>query len=379
MKKGTRKSQSPSATRVFVALLSWIMVVGVVTGGARGRYVQQSQSPPANPVASGTAARGDALSSGSRRTASVLVSGGEDYRIGANDVLEVQVENAPELSGEVRVNAAGSFPMYFLGRIIAQNKTPEEVAQFIADQLRGDYLRNPKVTVKVKEYNSRSFFIHGSVRIPNVYQIEGTPSLLELITLAGGLAENHGSTAFVIRKLKHAEPTPPQPINGSVSKVTDKRPADAEPDPTSEGSARYELKSVNINQLLKGHFEQDMFLEPGDIINIPPSDVFFVAGEVNTPGSYPLKEGTTLRQAISLAQGTKFNAALDHGIIFRENASGKREEIKVDVGAVMSGKKEDMPILANDIIIVPNSRTKSIGGALLRAFGLSSVARLPLP
>ena len=43
-----------------------------------------------------------------------------------------------------------------------------------------------------------------------------------------------------------------------------------------------------------------MFLEPGDTVNIPPTDVFFVAGEVNQPGSFPLKDGTTLRQAISL-------------------------------------------------------------------------------
>jgi hypothetical protein len=45
----------------------------------------------------------------------------------------------------------------------------------------------------------------------------------------------------------------------------------------------------------------------------------------------------------------------------------------------MSGKKEDISIIANDIIIVPNSRSKTFGGALLRAFGLSTVARLPIP
>ncbi|HLF85018.1 MAG TPA: SLBB domain-containing protein, partial [Blastocatellia bacterium] len=129
----------------------------------------------------------------------------------------------------------------------------------------------------------------------------------------------------------------------------------------------------------RGHFDQDMFLEPGDIVNVPPTDVFFVAGEVNQPGSFPLKEGTTLRQAISLAQGTNYKAALDRGVVFREGAAGKREEVHVDIGAIMAGKKEDVPIMANDIIIVPNSRTKTIGGALLRAFGLSTVARIPIP
>ncbi len=120
-----------------------------------------------------------------------------------------------------------------------------------------------------------------------------------------------------------------------------------------------------------------MFLEAGDIINIPQADVFFVAGEVNAPGEFSLKEGTTLRQAISMAQGMKFEAATSRGIIFRDDASGKREEMRIDIGAVMNGKKQDVAIMPNDIIIVPNSQFKSVGGALLRAFGLTTVQRVP--
>ncbi len=362
------KRETETIRRRFLAgAMLLIIALGV---GASGGSVKQDKTQTSGSSASGTSGRSSALGGGNSAT-KVLVSGGEDYRIGANDVLELQIENAPELSREVRVTAAGTFLLPYLGRVTAQQKTPEELAQYIADHLRGDYLKDPKVIVRVKEYNSRSFFIQGSVRSPNVYQIEGKPSLLELITLAGGLAENHGATAFIIRKIKPATPTASQ-TDQTVS-------TEPEKDPDGENAPRYELKSVHINALLKGHFEQDMFLEPGDIINIPPTDVFFVAGEVNQPGSFPLKEGTTLRQAISLAQGTKFNAALNRGIIFRENSTGKREELTVDVGAVMSGKKEDLNILANDIIIVPNSRSKTIGSALLRAFGLSTVSRVPVP
>jgi polysaccharide export outer membrane protein len=147
----------------------------------------------------------------------------------------------------------------------------------------------------------------------------------------------------------------------------------------AEESPNYELRSANINGLLRGRFEQDTFVEPGDIVNIPPSDVFFVAGEVNKPGSFVLKEGTTLRQAISLAQGTTMNAGGDRGVIFREGPTGKREELKVDVAAVMNGKKPDVPIMANDIVMVPNSRMKSVGNAVLKAFGLSTITRFPVP
>jgi hypothetical protein len=74
-----------------------------------------------------------------------------------------------------------------------------------------------------------------------------------------------------------------------------------------------------------------------------------------------------------LAQGTTFKAAGDRAIIFREDSlSGKRQEIKANVSAVMRGASEDILIMANDIIVIPNSRFKSIGGALLNAFGVSS-------
>ena len=85
-----------------------------------------------------------------------------------------------------------------------------------------------------------------------------------------------------------------------------------------------------------------------------------------------------MRQAVSLAQGTVFKSAADKTIIFRENADGKREAIKVELSAVMNGKKPDVLIMANDIIMVPSSRAKSIGGALLNAFGMTSVTRIPI-
>src|SRR5262249_13079079 len=135
---------------------------------------------------------------------------------------------------------------------------------------------------------------------------------------------------------------------------------------------QYELIAVSLTALLRGNFDKNVVLQPGDQVNIPQTDVFFVSGEVNAPGQFPLKPGTTLRQAISLAQGTKFSAAKGRSVIFRENqTSGAQEEVKVDIGAVMEGKRRDVPIKANDVVIVPHSTMKAAGGALLKAFGLS--------
>ncbi len=307
----------------------------------------------------------------------------EDYRISPGDVIDIQVDRAPELSGMQRVTASGTIRMDYLGRITAKGVTADELASLIADGLRGRYLKNPRVTVTVKQINSHIFFIQGAVNRPGAYQIEGRPSLLTLITIAGGLAENHGSTAFIIRETHPSEtdlsdsdaggPADSQAGSGSAASLS--RPEDRDRD--AEEKEKYELIKVNINGLFRGDFDKNMYLDPRSIVHIPQAEVFFVGGEVNAPGSFTHKEGTTLRQAISLAQGMKFKAAADRAIIFREDpVTRKRLEIKVDAGKVMNGKQEDVAINPNDIIIIPNSRGKSISSALLTALGVNS-ARIP--
>ena len=324
-------------------------------------------------------------------TPNILVSPDEDYRIGPRDVIEIRVEDAPELSQPYPINADGTFLMPYLKRVKAEGKTPEELAIIIADGLRGRYLKDPQVLVSVKQYHSRTFFIQGSVRRPGVYQIEGRPSLLKLVTVAGGFADNYGSSAYVIREVKpkkddsskKEDPSKKEDSSkngssensGQMTQVADRTQATGS---QAEEAPEYEFITVNITGMLKGQTEKNIFLEPGDIVNIPPLDVFYVAGEVNAPGSFQLKEGTTLRQAISLAQGTTYNAAAGDGIIFRDDlVTGKRQEIKVDVGQVMKGKKEDIAILPNDIIIVPNSKFKAVGNAILKAFGMGAAQRGP--
>src|SRR5437867_2554626 len=92
----------------------------------------------------------------------VLTSADEDYRNGASDVIEIHVEDAPELSGSWRVSANGTFPMPFVGRLTAKDKTADDLQKLIADSLRGRYLKEPHVTVAVKLINSRAFFVQGS-------------------------------------------------------------------------------------------------------------------------------------------------------------------------------------------------------------------------
>ena len=307
---------------------------------------------------------------GERSPSNILVEPSEDYRIGPRDVLEVDVEDAPELSGNFEVNSKGNISMRYLKLIQAQGKTPEELARFIADGLRVKYLKDPRVTVSVREYNSRTFFIQGSVRSPGVYQIESHASLFKLVTLAGGLLDNHGSTAFVIREIKTGSD------QSEASRETPQPAAEPSSGRPAKALEKYEMMPVNIAGLQNGNFEQNVLLNPGDLVMIPKTDLFFVSGEVVQPGEFALKPGTTVRQAISLARGFTFKAAKGKGVIFREDRkTGERIQVPVDLGAIMDGKSEDVLLMANDVVQVPGSRARSIGGTLLNAFGMSTAMR----
>jgi len=316
-------------------------------------------------------------------TPTILVSTSEDYRIGPRDVIEIKVDDAPELSVTAAVNADGTFLMPYLKRLKAEGKTTDALAKEIADGLRGRYLKDPNVMIFVKQFNSRAFFILGAVKKPGVYQIEGKPSLIKLLTIAGGPADNHGSTAIILHEIKkdladtssHPPAAPPPAAAAPLAS-----PAQADTASAGEGEPEYSVRTVNINGIFKGLGldNKETYLEPGDIINVLQADVFFVAGEVFAPGQFPLSEGTTLRQAMALAQGTTFNAATGEGIIFRTDpATGHRDEIKVDVGAVMKNRKPDIPLVANDIVLVPNSKSKTIGNAVLKALGMGAAQRGP--
>jgi polysaccharide export outer membrane protein len=309
----------------------------------------------------------------------------EDYRINPGDVIEIHVDLAPELSGMRRVSASGAVRIAYLGPVAAKGKTADELAVFIADSLRGRYLKNPRVTVTIEQINSHTFFIQGAVNRPGAYQIEGRPSLLTLITVAGGLAESHGSTAFIIREARRPESGVPDAGNPQALSISQPGPVAALPptlSPSQSGDRDqepqerdgYELIKVNLNSLFRGDFDKNMRLEPRSLVHIPQAEVFFVGGDVNSPGSFQIKDGATLRQAITLAHGMKPTAASDRVIIFREDLSTrKRQEIRVDAGKIMNGKQDDIALTANDIVIIPNSRSKTVGGALLSVFGINSL------
>jgi polysaccharide export outer membrane protein len=109
-----------------------------------------------------------------------------NYRIGPLDVIRVEVFGAPELTREAEVDAAGNFSIPLAGAITAAGRTPAELSNAIAAQLRDRYLKNPQVSVNIVKAQSKTFTVDGAVREPGSYPIVGTMTLQQAIAKARG-------------------------------------------------------------------------------------------------------------------------------------------------------------------------------------------------
>lgn len=128
-----------------------------------------------------------------------LHAGASEYRIGAQDLLQISVLGVPELSRDVRVNANGQISLPLIGGVMAGGQTIPELEQAVAEKLMESYLQNPQVSVFVKEYTSQRVTLEGALNKPGIYPLTGTTTLLQAVALAGGLdpmAQRDGVVVF---------------------------------------------------------------------------------------------------------------------------------------------------------------------------------------
>ncbi len=114
---------------------------------------------------------------------------GAPYRIGAFDRLAISVFGVPELTQEVQVDASGRIALSLVGSLQAAGRSAEQLSGDIAAQLRGRYVRDPKVAVNVAETVSQVVTVEGEVREPGLYPVIGSMTLMRAVASAKGLGE----------------------------------------------------------------------------------------------------------------------------------------------------------------------------------------------
>jgi polysaccharide export outer membrane protein len=252
-----------------------------------------------------------------------------EYKIGAKDLLEIKVVEVPELNLTVRVSEEGSITLPLVGRVELSGFTKEAAEGRIAARLvKGNFVKNPQVTIFIVEYQSNRVTLFGAVKKPGMYELVGEMSLLELVSKAEGLLENAGNEIFIMRKGK----------DGASEKIT-----------------------VDLNDLvLNGNQSLNIALQQSDVISIPIDKIIqiYVWGEVQKPGVLEVKmsKKITLLQAIAQAGGTT-DASKKSAVVIkrRDEKTGKETRMTYNLNQIMKGEKEDIPLKEGDVVFVPAS------------------------
>lgn len=236
---------------------------------------------------------------------------GPSYVIGPGDVLDIKVFDEPTLSLKFAVDSDGTITYPFLQRIPVQRKTLREVEQVIQEGLRAGYVLRAQVSVAIAEFRSRSIFVLGEVRNPGKYNIDGPVTLLEVIAKAGSFTPTAGPT-LIVQRYK----------DGMAAAVS--QPAQ----PGSPGTA--ELLRVEIEDLKQGRFTANVLLQDSDTIIVPAADKFYITGYVKQPGSFVIRPGMTVQQAIAEAGGLTERGSSRRIKIIRK-VNGKDQEIDANM------------------------------------------------
>ena len=121
-----------------------------------------------------------------------------DYHIGPDDVLEINVFQVEELSGEYTVNGRGELNMPLIGSVLVSQLTAAEIENALEVMYGDKYLRDPEITVRVTEYQSQQITVMGEVNVPGMYPLKGQTTLMEALALARGLNRIADMTSVIV-------------------------------------------------------------------------------------------------------------------------------------------------------------------------------------
>ncbi len=248
------------------------------------------------------------------------------YRIGPRDLVQVKVFETDQLNGSFRVSEDGDITLPLVGKVPISGLTEAEAALRVKGVLEEKSLQRASVSVQVLEYRSNPISVIGAVRQPGSLSFVGRWTLLEALTAAGGLSNEHGAVIHVLRRSE----------NGLSDQVS--------------------IRSDDL--LVRADQRVNIPIYPGDLINVPGEVevTVFCLGEVEKPGPVAFKSSQriSLLTAISQAGGLTDRASRKIAIK-RTELGGRTTEIAVDYKEILSGKASDVDLQAGDVIVVKES------------------------
>lgn len=195
-----------------------------------------------------------------------------EYLIGPGDSIRVLVYQNPDLTLETRVTEGGTITYPLIGVVNIGNMTVGAAELVIANALRtGGFIKQPQVTILPLQIRSNQISVLGQVGNPGRFPVEIVNTRVsEMIAVAGGISATGADVVI-------------------VTGIRDRKPF---------------RKEVDITGLfLDNKPEDDILVAGGDIIYVHRMPMFYIYGEVQSPGSFRIERGMTIRQALALGGG----------------------------------------------------------------------------
>lgn len=265
--------------------------------------------------------------------------------LGSGDELEITIYGVSDLTTHARVTSDGDISMPLVGEIRVAGLTSREAEGAIAAGLRrNNILKDPQVSVYVKEYTNSEISVVGQVAKPGPYSSLGPHRLYDILQAAGGLTEKAANEASIAHR-------------GGGNPVTVELPK-------------------NPGEMAENNVE----LLPGDTVVVPSAGIVYVLGEVTKPGGYILNSsgGTTVLQVLGAAGGPTHMAAMGRTKMIRRTQNGLQER-PVPLNNLLHAKVADIPLEPDDILYIPGSRLKSAlsAGELISLAGTAVLYKIP--
>lgn len=322
--------------RGFVVALTAIFLVAAAVAQQPAGSTASGQSAPQQPfpAAAQPIPQAGASASGNNSATQAIPPGVPDptkdianpagvVKLGAGDLIEVNVYSVPELTTKARVSNSGDVYLPLVDYVHLEGLTQEEAQTVIEKRLEdGGFVRNPHVTIFVDDAQSQGVTILGEVSKPGIYPDVADRKLYEVISEAGGFTVSASRKIGIIRRDQ------PQAIQIVLPR--------------------------NLSEDLAGNID----ILPGDTITVPRAPIIYVVGDVGRPSGLLVDNGTlTVLQAIALAGGTNHTAKLGGVRIIHKTAAGMTET-RVQLKKMLEAKSPDVTLQADDILFVPVSAAR---------------------
>lgn len=238
------------------------------------------------------------------------------YRIGPGDTVRIAVYQSPDLSLETRVSESGLISYPLIGSVRLGGLTVSQAEAALADALRkGDFIKNPQVTVMVTQVRANQVNVLGQVGKPGRVPLDvAGMRLTDVLALAGGVTTTAGADTVVVTGQRNGQPF---------------------------------RKEVDLPRMFApGGRGDDIEIQPGDAIWVDRYPVVYLYGEVQRPGQLRLERGMTVMQALATAGGLTQRGTQRGLRVSRRAANGQVQQLELSL---------DDTLLPGDVVFVRES------------------------